>query len=146
MTTQLCRYSEPALLVLTSLTAGDRHGYAISDDIEALTGRRPGPGTLYGALSRLEAAGLVNKGAVELGFKSRVERGFELRSRRQAQGDEVAAQHNGLGGRVFQRQTAGGGAQVIQAAHGFGGHQRRTAKVVSLHHGDEFVELVNPAT
>jgi DNA-binding PadR family transcriptional regulator len=57
--TQLGRYSEPALLILTSLTAGDRHGYAISDDIEALTGRRPGPGTLYGALSRLEASGLV---------------------------------------------------------------------------------------
>jgi len=57
--THLGRYSEPALLILTSLTAGDRHGYAISDDIEALTGQRPGPGTLYGALSRLEAAGLV---------------------------------------------------------------------------------------
>lgn len=59
MSSQLGRYSEPALLILTSLTAGDRHGYAISDDIEALTGQRPGPGTLYGALSRLEAAGLV---------------------------------------------------------------------------------------
>jgi DNA-binding PadR family transcriptional regulator len=59
VSTQLGRYSEPALLILTSLTAGDRHGYAISDDIEALTGQRPGPGTLYGALSRLEAAGLV---------------------------------------------------------------------------------------
>jgi DNA-binding PadR family transcriptional regulator len=59
VTAHLGRYSEPALLVLTSLAAGDRHGYAISDDIEAMTGRRPGPGTLYGALSRLEAAGLV---------------------------------------------------------------------------------------
>jgi DNA-binding PadR family transcriptional regulator len=59
VTAHLGRYSEPALLVLTSLAAGDRHGYAISDDIEAMTGRRPGPGTLYGALSRLESAGLV---------------------------------------------------------------------------------------
>jgi DNA-binding PadR family transcriptional regulator len=57
---QLGRYSEPALLVLTSLASGDRHGYAITDDIETLTGRRPGPGTLYGALSRLEAAGFVH--------------------------------------------------------------------------------------
>jgi DNA-binding PadR family transcriptional regulator len=56
---QLGRYSQPALLILTSLTTGDRHGYGISDDIETLTGQRPGPGTLYGALSRLEAAGLV---------------------------------------------------------------------------------------
>jgi DNA-binding PadR family transcriptional regulator len=47
------------LLILTSLTTGDRHGYGISEDIETLTGQRPGPGTLYGALSRLEAAGLV---------------------------------------------------------------------------------------
>jgi DNA-binding PadR family transcriptional regulator len=60
VTEQLGRYSEPALLVLTSLTAGDRHGYAIGDDIETFTGHRPGPGTLYGALSRLEAAGLVH--------------------------------------------------------------------------------------
>lgn len=60
MTAQLGRYSEPALLILTSLAAGDRHGYAISEDIETLTGQRPGPGTLYGALSRLEAAGLVD--------------------------------------------------------------------------------------
>ena len=55
----LGRYSEPALLILTSLAGGDRHGYAISEDIEEVTGQRPGPGTLYGALSRLEAAGLV---------------------------------------------------------------------------------------
>lgn len=60
VTAQLGRFSQPALLILTSLAAGDRHGYAISDDIETLTGQRPGPGTLYGALSRLEAAGLVH--------------------------------------------------------------------------------------
>lgn len=60
VTARLGRYSEPALLILISLAAGDRHGYAISGDIETLTGHRPGPGTLYGAMSRLEAAGLVD--------------------------------------------------------------------------------------
>ena len=45
--------------MLISLLEGPRHGYAISKDIEQLTGRRPGPGTLYGAISRLEDAGLI---------------------------------------------------------------------------------------
>ncbi len=55
----LGRSSEPALLVLVSLLEGPRHGYAITKDIERVTGRRPGPGTLYGAISRLEEAGLI---------------------------------------------------------------------------------------
>ena len=55
----LGRPSEPALLVLISLLDQPRHGYAITDDIERLTGRRLGPGTLYGAISRLEDARLI---------------------------------------------------------------------------------------
>ena len=58
----LGRSSEPALLVLVSLLEGPKHGYAISQDVERLTGRRPGPGTLYGAISRLERAGLIEAG------------------------------------------------------------------------------------
>ena len=57
--TDLGRFSEPALLVLVSLLDGEKHGYAISTDIAALTGRVLGPGTLYGAISRLEEAGLI---------------------------------------------------------------------------------------
>jgi DNA-binding PadR family transcriptional regulator len=53
------RFSEPALLVLISLLDGPKHGYAIRADLGSLTGRRPGPGTLYGAISRLEARGLI---------------------------------------------------------------------------------------
>lgn len=51
--------SDPGLLVMVSLLDGPRHGYAISEDIESLTGDRPGPGTLYGAISRLEQQGLI---------------------------------------------------------------------------------------
>ncbi|MDG4788649.1 PadR family transcriptional regulator [Micromonospora sp. WMMD1102] len=51
---ELGRFSEPALLVLISLAAGPRHGYAMQEDIAGLTGHRPGPGTLYGAIRRLE--------------------------------------------------------------------------------------------
>jgi DNA-binding PadR family transcriptional regulator len=44
---------------LTSLADGPKHGYAITRDVEQLSGVRLGPGTLYGALSRLEARGLI---------------------------------------------------------------------------------------
>jgi DNA-binding PadR family transcriptional regulator len=51
----LGRFSEPALYVLISLADGAKHGYAMTQDIEAMTGHRLGPGTLYGAIARLEA-------------------------------------------------------------------------------------------
>ena len=50
---------EPGLLILTSLAGGPKHGYAMIEDIERLAGVRLGPGTLYGALARLEANGLI---------------------------------------------------------------------------------------
>ena len=50
---------DPGLLILTSLAAGPRHGYAIVEDVAEFAGVRLGPGTLYGALARLEAAGLI---------------------------------------------------------------------------------------
>ncbi len=53
------RFSEPALLILISLAGGSKHGYAMMEDIQALSGARPGPGTLYGALARLERLGLI---------------------------------------------------------------------------------------
>lgn len=53
------RFSDPALLILSSVAEGPKHGYAMMVDIEAMTGVRLGPGTLYGALTRLEAAGLI---------------------------------------------------------------------------------------
>ena len=57
--------NDPGLLVMISLLDGPRHGYAISDDIEATVGERPGPGTLYGAISRLERTGLIESVAGE---------------------------------------------------------------------------------
>ncbi|GGM42653.1 PadR family transcriptional regulator [Dactylosporangium sucinum] len=56
---ELGRFSEPGLLVLISLADGPKHGYAIQEDIGMLTGDRPGPGTLYGAIKRLEERGLI---------------------------------------------------------------------------------------
>ena len=51
----LGRFSEPALYILISLAEGPKHGYAMTEDIETLSGQKPGPGTLYGAIARLEA-------------------------------------------------------------------------------------------
>jgi DNA-binding PadR family transcriptional regulator len=53
------RFSDPALLILASLAGGEKHGYAMMEDIEHMAGIRLGAGTLYGALSRLEQAGLI---------------------------------------------------------------------------------------
>lgn len=51
--------ADRGLLILTSLADGDKHGYALMQDIEAFAGVRLGPGSLYGALARLEEEGLV---------------------------------------------------------------------------------------
>jgi DNA-binding PadR family transcriptional regulator len=51
----LGRFSEPALYILVSLADGPKHGYAMTQDIEVVSGQRLGPGTLYGAIARLEA-------------------------------------------------------------------------------------------
>lgn len=55
----LGRYSGPATLILSSLAGGPKHGYALMQDIEAFAGVTLRPGTLYGALSRLEGIGLI---------------------------------------------------------------------------------------
>ena len=51
--------NDAQMLVLTVLADGPRHGYAINAAIEELTGSRLGPGSLYGALARLEARELI---------------------------------------------------------------------------------------
>ncbi|MFN8373856.1 MAG: PadR family transcriptional regulator [Anaerolineae bacterium] len=53
------RFADPALLILTSLADGPKHGYAMMEDIQRLAGVRLGPGTLYGALARLEERALI---------------------------------------------------------------------------------------
>jgi hypothetical protein len=55
----LGRFADPWLLILLSLADGPKHGYAIMTDVAAFSGVRMEPGTLYGALSRLERRGWV---------------------------------------------------------------------------------------
>jgi DNA-binding PadR family transcriptional regulator len=55
----LGRYTGPATLILSSLAGGAKHGYALMQDIEGFADVTLRPGTLYGALSRLEAIGMI---------------------------------------------------------------------------------------
>jgi DNA-binding PadR family transcriptional regulator len=57
--------SDPNLLVLASLAEGEKHGYAIMTDVEGFAGVRLGPGTLYGAITRLEQRGWIRPTAVQ---------------------------------------------------------------------------------
>jgi DNA-binding PadR family transcriptional regulator len=55
----LRRAGDAWALILTSLADGPKHGYALIQDIKEFAGLRLGPGTLYGALDRLERLGLA---------------------------------------------------------------------------------------
>ena len=55
----MTRNSDPSLLVLASLADGDKHGYAMMEDIERFAAIKLGPGTLYGAIARLEQSGWI---------------------------------------------------------------------------------------
>lgn len=59
------QFSDPSLLVLASLADGPKHGYAMIEEIERMSGQRLGPGTLYGAITRLDQQGLIEALAVE---------------------------------------------------------------------------------
>lgn len=51
--------NDPGVLILTSLSSGPKHGHALLLDIDAFADVRLGPGTLYGAITRLEERGLI---------------------------------------------------------------------------------------
>ena len=59
MSPNRARANDPTLLILTSLASGKKHGYALLQDIERFAGVTLGPGTLYGAIGRLEERGMI---------------------------------------------------------------------------------------
>ena len=60
---KLLPLSPTAFHMLVAMADGPRHGYAIAQDVEDLTTGRivMGPGTLYGSLQRMVAAGLIEE-------------------------------------------------------------------------------------
>lgn len=59
---------EQTYLILLALADEPRHGYAVLQAVEELSGGRVsiGPGTLYGALDRLAAEGMVEVTGTEV--------------------------------------------------------------------------------
>lgn len=59
--------------ILLALAEGERHGYAVMQEVEARTGGivRMGPGTLYGSLKRMIASGLIQSAGDEDGERRR---------------------------------------------------------------------------
>ncbi len=52
-------FSDPELLILASLAAGQKHGYAIMTDVLTFADVELGPGTLYSAITRLVEMGWI---------------------------------------------------------------------------------------
>jgi DNA-binding PadR family transcriptional regulator len=65
MTDRPTTSNDPGLLLLISLAGGPKHGHAMLLDVQRFAGVRLGPGTLYGALARLEERGEVEPRASE---------------------------------------------------------------------------------
>jgi DNA-binding PadR family transcriptional regulator len=57
--TGLGRNAGAAVLILSSLAGGDKHGYALVKDVEEFAAVHLPPGTLYQVLARLESRGLI---------------------------------------------------------------------------------------
>jgi DNA-binding PadR family transcriptional regulator len=56
---ELGRFSDASFLILSSLANGPKHGYAMMEDIREFSGTQLEPGTLYGAITRLEKQGWI---------------------------------------------------------------------------------------
>ncbi len=46
-------FTEPSHFILVWLSECPKHGHAITTDVEAMTGKPMGPGSLHGGLARL---------------------------------------------------------------------------------------------
>jgi DNA-binding PadR family transcriptional regulator len=103
---------EPTYLVLVALSAGRLHGYGVIQSVEELSGGRVRlrPGTVYGALDRLEADGLVvlDGSEVEHGRERRYfrlsEPGLEVLA---AETERLAANVRVAQSRIGRRLAAG---------------------------------------
>src|SRR5262245_7772462 len=70
---------EPTFLILTALAAGPQHGYGVITDVAEISGGQVvlRAGTLYAALDRLRAEGLIESDREEI-VDGRVRRYYRL--------------------------------------------------------------------
>ena len=87
--------SEPVLLILLSLAAQPRHGYAILQDVERLSDGRVqlSTGPLYGALQRLLRARWIERVAEANASRGRQAYRLSSNGRRQLQAEVVRMKH-----------------------------------------------------
>lgn len=99
--------TEQALFILASLARGELHGYGIARDVEELSeGRvRLTAGTLYGALNRLTADGLIAQSR-ELMVEGRRRRYYRLTSAGQTVLAEEAARLRSTAAALSVRSAA----------------------------------------
>jgi DNA-binding PadR family transcriptional regulator len=106
---------EPTFLILVALSPGRLHGYGVMQAVSELSDGRVSlrPGTTYGALDRLEGAGLVTADGTD------VEQGRERRYFRLTQlGVEVLAaetERMAANVRVARRMSKRAGATQVAA-------------------------------
>lgn len=104
---------ELALLLLTALADAPRHGYAVAQEVKAITDGRvvPRTGALYGALDRLLAEGLIQVEREEV-VGGRARRIFALapagRERLEAEAERLAAT-----AREVRRRLGTGGSAAL---------------------------------
>jgi DNA-binding PadR family transcriptional regulator len=101
---------EPTFLILTALAAGAQHGYGIMTDVRQISGGRVHlrAGTLYAALDRLAAEGLVEADREEI-VDGRLRRYYRLSS---AGAERLAAEVERL------RASAAAAARRLKLADG----------------------------
>lgn len=61
MPSDIANLVEPTFLILVALADEPKHGYAIMQDVEAITGWPMRAGTLYGALARMGRRGWIEE-------------------------------------------------------------------------------------
>jgi DNA-binding PadR family transcriptional regulator len=108
---ELGRFADPSLLILTSLSDGPKHGYAVMTDVAEFSGVAMEPGTLYGALSRLERRGWVRP----LGAEER-RRPYEITAAGQAVLAEQVASMNQIVQVARLRTGLAGSADLASGA------------------------------
>lgn len=87
--------SEPVLLILLSVAAQPRHGYAILKDVEQLSDGRVqlSTGTLYGALQRLLRSRWIEKVPEENASRGRQAYRLSVTGRRRLQAEVARMKH-----------------------------------------------------